>query len=1672
MMSNSSYGGTCVAKNTQACEELDSQLILTRNIKCQTCTSDNPPNVPLHFGESQDLPCGTEEQEIPLSETEEACVAKLGEDIFADMLHIFTTLKLPGICSENAAGLCFSALNTIVGLYHSDNLVCAFSHVISFLQINIGRDNISKFSQVINGVQQGFNSPHSTYDPIEKDPAWLDLMKLVRDNWQLAVKHKFFHHLSRMMGIMVLVGMADKDKLTITWDDWVLWEPHIFEKHTNLPGLVEMVLDTVVFYAEKVHLTIKHRSLKPFVCDDSIVADMDVDYANIIADFDHVKTGNFERIKKQPEHVFEVALDDLIDRVKTIMRSINGLERKVFQDRYCKLMKIKSELQAIRLESSIRESPFCINFFGESGVGKSTLSSYIIVDLLTSQGLPTSKKYWANYESGEKHTSSLKSSTLVWRMDDVGNSKAETGNSANQDPFVSAKNNVPANGIMAELEAKAKVWMLMKFIMMTSNFIDAKAFLKSNCPYSYQKRMDYCVETFVRKEVQNQKGEIDWKKSRIRAQEQNDPDGVVPDNWLVTVWQVVNPGPGNIENTASYAVVEDPVFGRLEKIDARTLSNFLVKKALNHSAVQKAIVRASEEYQPTICGYDNCRFIRGSCPLHSVAESERAHDDMMKAEAAKDGVSPHSSGYQVGALLADSVSVAATGVASKLWTDFFGVTSIAEACMSKHVNESYKLFTETWHWTLLLPTKWVESDLVQYLAMFLDSDKIRKNYVVATVLLWLIWFFFSLLIILDGTHARKLVILLSLIAWYVQASMASIVRSLYLKELRSKRQMYPEFKSWVKNHERYLKGFMGTLVSLAACGLIVKMARTFFTQATANLEPQSGNVQSSPEESSQTEELVVKVNKDAVPQPEVETSTNILSPKTDADISKRDGMHNEWTSVCLRPLGISDKSASTDAERLSRTVDSNQLFCSRPSANDSLDFTNAVFVKSNFFIIPNHYYREGDELEMRRHAPNDAGGRFKVKLGATNTYHIPGTDYRICFTLSGGSYTDITPYLIEDHLSSDRVGEFRMVWRNNEGTLAIGKGLYRGARTTNGAQVFQGGNYVKTDFAAYPGLCMASVLHSAGSGSAIIGFHLGGESGVPNKGSFGTLLASEVEDGIENLRSQSILVMETGSAGNFKPHASGVDVVERVDPHPKSPVLYQPKGSQVKYLGRCPGRARPNTNVKVLKISESVIDRMGEPNVFGPPKLKPHWFGTQMALSNSALPAKEFPPDMIEFCARDYQEPLIEEAKKVKLKPLTDDENINGIDGMLFIDATKKDTSIGFPRSGVKRDYMVETFVDTNLKQHYTYDDEVSSSIREHREMYASGERAYPIAKACRKDEVLDKPKQRIFYANAVELVYLVRQYFLPVMRLVMLHPLVSECSVGVNAHGPDWEELQSHMFKFGKDRIIAGDYGKYDQKLSSQLVGASLKILINIAREAEYSEEDLAIMEAMVGDIVYAVVAYDGDLLEFTCGTHISGNSATVIINGICGSLNLRCVLYLLCAEFRNGDFSFRDVVALSTYGDDNSGSTSSKLEGFTIKAISQVLGEYGQIYTMPDKESELTDYLPEEEWEFLKRKNVYNEDLGMHLGALSQKSISKSLHCQVRPKGCDGQDISCARNIDGALREYFAWGREVYEIRRSQLQLVASDNDIAYLCCELDTSYDEALLRWRDKYTPTSDA
>jgi hypothetical protein len=541
-------------------------------------------------------------------------------------------------------------------------------------------------------------------------------------------------------------------------------------------------------------------------------------------------------------------------------------------------------------------------------------------------------------------------------------------------------------------------------------------------------------------------------------------------------------------------------------------------------------------------------------------------------------------------------------------------------------------------------------------------------------------------------------------------------------------------------------------------------------------------------------------------------------------------------------------------------------------------------------VLPHHYF-EAPVLDVtfRKAKPNCSGGKFNVKLSLSQSIRIPNTDLRICYSSSGGSFKNLTKYLVDDLAGCV---EFHLQWRDKQGEIVTANGLGNFGETTNGVANFEGLRYQSLTMNTFRGMCGATLTSKRKP--IIFGIHLGGRTGTP-EGCAGILKASLVNEAISQLREVEGVLL-TGSAENFEAQVYGVTVLNDDPLHPKSPLNYLPENSQIEYYGSCPGMSTFRSNVQVTPISEHVTDVLGEPNIYGPPVINPQWEGWQKCLASMAEPAKSFDPDVLIAAIKDYKSEVIPIFKSDMWKdtrPLTDKENLCGIPGKKFIDPIPLNTSIGYPLKGPKRNHVIDLEPTEEFPNNRELTPEIRAEIKRCEDCYRRGERAYTIAKACKKDEVLSKRKCRIFYGNPIALTFLVRKYFLPILRVLQFNPKVAECAVGVNSHGPEWQELHEYILKYGIERLFGGDYKEYDMKLISQVLLASIRIKIDCSKECAYTDEDRTVMEAMAGDIVFAVIAFNGDLIGLTEGGHISGNSLTVILNSICGSLNLRCFMY-----------------------------------------------------------------------------------------------------------------------------------------------------------------------------------
>lgn len=1532
-----------------------------------------------------------------------------------------------GLESIGAASFCFDTLAAFAGVDLPDTILrevegalLLFTNlsqqkttlgVMSTIALYV-RSYVSKSltKTVMSYVEELFKEEQSGDEPMttasEGDaPAWLKTMQDARTNWALCKNNRAFQQFSKLLGVMVTLGLCKASLLDFQIGGYKLFTGALHQKHLGAFDIVDALFETVTFFTEGMYLCFKTKSITPLLINDHASIELDEEYAKIISWWTLVQCGNLEKFKKVSNHVFDKRLNDLGTRLKALLPSLHGLDRKLVNDKFMKVLEIQNDFVTMKMAGGVRHAPFSVEFFGKSSQGKSTICDQLTTVLLHSQGQDTGNEYRCTYNPSDKYMSGWNSAMTVLKFDDVANEKSQFVEKPPTKAIIEVNNNEMYYANKAELHLKARCFVEPWISTATTNKKDMDAGVYSNCPYSVQRR--FIVVTVTAKPqfqriIDGKPCGIDSKKVRefYTDADGNDIPRPFDDIWFVTVERAVEPE--KLSSVAKYSIVKDKNGEPLKNITMPKLCQYMIEEYDEHRENQKAIVarQFNKSQDLESCPHDGCKHLKGMCPYHK--------DTQLGFESVSVKMAKRVFG----------------SVRKKFYPDVLNFRDTLDSRIADTIYKKGSEWLKMWDWVQLVPAPFLGTKYAEQFATWYYKDKLTRDFRRNTAALWLLVLFASFfLCLIPGFF-----FLIPLVMWYAIEFQKQIVDQVEAQLLKDLRERNLKVSTIVKNvRDNHAKKICGVVFGLGALYAVARAYKQYYKT----------------------------------------TRQGSLEPKTLQDVAERDAEVNVWTSVVQRELPLTKLQRTVSTDQLENIVAKNLVYGTIHQEDGSNGMMNGLFLKSNVILIPLHYFHDfGSNLRctLRKVNPDSCGGKFVADISISAGRHIPDSDLVVCYCATGGSFKDIVPYLPAESMPAT---PFRLQWRQKSGEMIRAKGMTKPgvARTY---MDFQGGEYDKLTINTFSGLCGA-VLVSESVGSVILGIHLGGISGTPS-GCYGSFSQDQINSAITELKKVEGVII-SGSAGVFNPTQMGVKVLTNQEIHPKSAVNYMPHNSQVEWLGTCIGKTTQKTDVKVTPISEDLMIVCDAPNVYCAPKFNPEWYGYQACLANLAVPAHPYPHELLEVAIKDYKEPIIALFKCElwnDIKPLSDKENVNGIPGLRFVDGIKLSTSAGIPMKGKKRDYIIEVEDETG-STYRKFDETVLAEIDRCEELYRQGERAYCIAKACKKDEILTKDKCRIFYGNSTPLTFLVRKYYLPILRVLQMNPIVSESAVGINAHGPEWEEFHQHATKHGMDRLFGGDYGKYDQKLPSQLLFAALRIFIDCARVCPgYTDEDLSIMEAMTGDLVYAVIAFNGDLIGLIEGTHISGNSLTVFLNGVCGSLNLRCYYY---SEHRVTEFEnrrkFRDYVAAMTYGDDNIGSVHPDENKFTIKGISEFLAQYGQVYTMPDKESELLDFLPPEEFEFLKRKTVFIPEIGGHVGALVEKSIFKSLHCFMRPKGTVMTEYQAvAQNVDQNLGEWFNHGRDIYEMRREQMKIIANKHGFAHMCQNLDWTFDNRVHDWKEKY------
>jgi len=473
---------------------------------------------------------------------------------------------------------------------------------------------------------------------------------------------------------------------------------------------------------------------------------------------------------------------------------------------------------------------------------------------------------------------------------------------------------------------------------------------------------------------------------------------------------------------------------------------------------------------------------------------------------------------QFGDAIVESVQSAGKMISDRIKRDVFGLDRAIEGACTMAILGGARHFAKHWDWLSCVPTPWLENKTLVNMLMFLNKGKLRRQYATRTCLLW-----GALSIPNIVSRRMKLRTPFSCIIGTVslltgitcQKMMIDHVKGNFEKQLLNRNTIEPMIQEMRDKH-------IGRVCKATAIvGVLYAISRIYRSWRTMKIQ-------------------------------------GSLEPTTEKEVKQRDSEDNVWGSVVPRPLPARVEASGATTSQLSSLVAKNLVY-GTVKIDDKNYMVNGFFLKSNVVIVPDHYFLK-DEIEVvfRKENPESCGGKFAVKLSKLQSYHIPNTDIRVCYSSSGGSFKDLTKYLPVNEVP---MHEFELIWRGKEGVINSASGIATPCNTSNGDVDFRGLRYTTLSINTFKGLCGAILISKRKP--LITGIHLGGHTGTP-RGCAGVLELASVEPAIESLRSMEGVVI-SGSAEHFETQVLGVKVLTGKPLHFKSSLNYMPPESQVEY---------------------------------------------------------------------------------------------------------------------------------------------------------------------------------------------------------------------------------------------------------------------------------------------------------------------------------------------------------------------------------------------------------------------------------------------------------------------------------------------------------------------------
>jgi hypothetical protein len=452
------------------------------------------------------------------------------------------------------------------------------------------------------------------------------------------------------------------------------------------------------------------------------------------------------------------------------------------------------------------------------------------------------------------------------------------------------------------------------------------------------------------------------------------------------------------------------------------------------------------------------------------------------------------------------------------------------------------------------------------------------------------------------------------------------------------------------------------------------------------------------------------------------------------------------------------------------------------------------------------------------------------------------------------------------------------------------------------------------------------------------------------------------------------------------------------------------------------------------------------------------WLPWHNALKDMVRPVTHINPDVVKCCAESFLNDIMSKLTPEDYRELQVYDNmtaINGRPGLAYVDKLNRNTSAGFPFSKSKK-FFLESMEPVDDWQHpVSVTADVLGEMNKIIETYESGKIYCPIFTASLKDEPVSLKKAkigktRVFCGAPMPWSIVVRKYYLSMIRFIQKRRYLFESGPGTIAQSKEWDDMYKYLVHHGTDRIVAGDYEKFDKRMPMIIIAYAFWIMIELFKKADWSVRDIKTATGISEDCQSCWVDFYGDFIRLY-GTNPSGNPLTVIINGLANALYMRYCYFMNNPEGECS--SFKDNVNLMTYGDDMIMGVSPDCDWFNHTNIQRTLADIDIGFTMADKDAPSIPFIDIKDATFLRRSWRFEPELDCMVCPIEHDSIDKMMTMCVESKTIS-KELQAIAVLNSAIREYFWYGYEIFQLKRKIFYEIIEELElIPYMDAELPT-------------------